>query len=305
MKHVTSLFDISANDIDQIFALTKDLKSRLAQGKRDPVLPGRVVALLFEKQSLRTRVSFEAGVTQLGGSCLYLGSDVGWKSRESIEDFSRVLTQYVDVLVCRAKSQETVEELSKYASCSVINGLTDLYHPCQALTDLYTLRELHGSLHDRKLAYIGDCNNVARSLAIICGKLGIALSIAAPEGYRFDDEFLSLLKEQRLDLQLTMTADPREAVADASGVYTDVWVSMGQEDESKERRAAFADYQVNASLMQAAPMDACFLHCLPAHRGLEVTDEVMDGPRSVVIQQAGNRMHVQKGLTCWLLNATL
>jgi ornithine carbamoyltransferase len=191
--------------------------------------------------------------------------------------------------------------MAKYCSCAVINGLTDLAHPCQALADLYTLRETFGNLTGRTLAYVGDGNNVARSLAVGCGMLGIRFVLAAPEAYQFSDDFVARLSEQTPDLDLAMTTDPAAAVQGAMAVYTDVWASMGQEAETEKRHNDFADYQVNARLMSAAPADAVFMHCLPAHRGDEVTSEVMDAENSVVVQQAGNRMHVQKGiLTCML-----
>ena len=301
MRHVLSLFDLTSSEIRHVLDRTRELKQDLADGKRPALLQGRTMALLFEKPSLRTRVSFESGMAQLGGSALFLGSDVGWGKRESIQDFSRVLGQYVDAIVCRAKSHVRVEELAAYAPCSVINGLTDYAHPCQALADLFTLEEIHGTLTGKHLAYIGDAFNVARSLAIACGKLGVALTIASPPSYQMDQQFVSELREAVPQLDLRLTDDPREAVRDADGIYTDVWTSMGQEAEREQRIGAFADYQVNANLMSAAPQRACFLHCLPANRGEEVTDEVMDGPQSAVIQQAANRMHVQKGLLVWLL----
>ncbi len=301
MRHLITLADLSAVEIERIFAITEDLKAKFQQGLREPLLPGRVMALLFEKPSLRTRVSFEAGMIHLGGSSLVLGDDVGFKSRESIADFGRVLSQYVDVVVMRCKSHATVEEMARYCTCNVINGLTDLAHPCQALADLYTLKELLGELRERTLAYVGDANNVARSLAEGCGKTGMKFVVATPKGYRFDDEFLAHLKADVPTLQMHVTDDPVEAVSNADAVYTDVWTSMGQEAESKKRLKDFAKYQVNGKLMAHAP-DAYFLHCLPARRGEEVTDEVIDGPHSAVVQQAGNRLHVQKGILAWLLS---
>jgi ornithine carbamoyltransferase len=298
-----TLADLSSGEIDRIFSIAEDLKSKHAQGLREPLLPGRVMALLFEKQSLRTRVSFESAMIQLGGGAMFLGQDVGFGKRESIADFGRVLGEYVDVVVFRGKRHEMVVELAEYCECSVINGLTDAAHPCQALADLFTLSELTGDLEGHTLAWIGDGNNVARSLARGCGKLGMRFAMATPEGYRFDDEFLALLKREVPDLELLVTDDPVEAVEDAVAVYTDVWASMGQEDEADRRRHDFRDYQVNAELMSHTQRGAVFMHCLPARRGEEVTDEVIDGPQSVVIQQAANRMHIQKGILAWLLGA--
>ncbi|MCL4207361.1 MAG: ornithine carbamoyltransferase [Pirellulaceae bacterium] len=301
MRNVLTLFELTAAEIERIFEITADLKTALKQGVREPLLAGRVMGLLFEKPSLRTRVSFETGMAQLGGASLFLGEDVGWGKREAMSDFARVLSQYVDVLVCRAKSHRTVEELAEHATCPVINGLTDQSHPCQALADLYTMREVHGDLRGRKLAYVGDANNVARSLLLACARLGVQFAIASPPGYDFDEQFVARVKAAEPKADLLQTRDPIEAVRGAAAVYTDVWVSMGQEAQRDVRVQAFSDYQVNQALMQQAAADACFLHCLPARRGEEVTDEVLDGPQSVVVQQAGNRMHVQKGLIVWLL----
>lgn len=303
MRHVLTLFELTAAEIQRVFEVTEELKTQWKQGQRQPLLAGRVMGLLFEKPSLRTRVSFETGMAQLGGSSLFLGEDVGWGTREALSDFSRVLSQYVDVLVCRAKAHRTVESLAEHATCPVINGLTDLAHPCQALADLYTMREIHGELAGQKLAYIGDANNVASSLLLGCARLGVQFAIASPPGYDFDPQFVAQVKQEHPQMEFLETRDPIEAVRDASAVYTDVWVSMGQEAQRDERVQAFADYQVNHDLMQQAAPNACFLHCLPARRGEEVTDQVLDGPQSAVVQQAGNRMHAQKGLLAWLLGA--
>jgi ornithine carbamoyltransferase len=303
MPHVLTLLELTTDDIQRIFAISADLKEKLEQGIREPLLQGHVAALLFEKPSLRTRVSFETAMVHLGGSGMYLGADVGWGHRESTADFARVLSEYVDVIVCRAKSQRKVEELAEYSTCPVINGLTDVAHPCQALADLFTMREMHGEVQGQKLAYVGDANNVARSLLVACARLGVHVAIASPEGYDFDRRFVEQVRQAAPRLKLTETRDPVEAVQDAAVVYTDVWASMGQEAEKAARMKAFASYQVNEALMQHAPPSASFLHCLPARRGEEVTDGVMDGPQSAVLQQAANRMHVQKGLLVWLLNA--
>ena len=303
MRHLITLADLSTAEIDRIFSIAEDLKAKYTQGLREPLLPGRVMAMLFEKQSLRTRVSFESGMIQLGGSAVFLGDDTGFGSRESIADFARVLSQYVDVIVVRAKRHARVVELAKYCACSVINGLTDFAHPCQALADLFTLRELVGRLDGHTLAWVGDGNNVARSLALACGKVGVRLAMAVPEGYRFDDDFLRLLEDEVPELDLAVTGDPAEAVRGAVAVYTDVWASMGQEEEAERRRRDFRDFQVNAQLMSHTQNGAVFMHCLPARRGEEVTDEVIDSPQSVVIQQAANRMHLQKGILAWLLGA--
>ena len=303
MRHLLTLFDLSPDEIQQIFALANELKMALERGERQPYLAGRVMGLLFEKPSLRTRVSFETAMAHLGGSSQFLGQDVGWGQRESVEDFARVLSQYVDIIVCRTRDHQRVEQLARHSSCSVINGLTSVSHPCQALADLFTLREVHGCLSNKTLAFIGDGNNVARSLAVACGKLGVHFVIASPPAYHIDKPFVDRLNDEFPKLELRTTDDPVCAVRDAVGVYTDVWASMGQEKEQETRKRDFRDYQVDGQLMAKAPSDAVFLHCLPAHRGEEVTDEVIDGPQSIVVQQAANRMHVQKGILAWLLGA--
>jgi ornithine carbamoyltransferase len=303
MRHLLGMTDLQPAEIERIFSITTDLKTKFSRGLREPLLPGRVMALIFEKKSLRTRVSFESAMVHLGGSSLFLGEDVGFGSRETPADFGRVLSEYVDVVVVRAYKHATVAELAEYSTCCVINGLTDYAHPCQAMADLYTLRELFGRLEGRTLAWVGDGNNVARSLAIGCGRLGIRLVMATPKDYQFDDAFRATLAREAPDLDLTVTTDPIEAVRDAMAVYTDVWASMGQETETERRRRDFADYQVNAKLMSHTQKGAVFMHCLPAHRGDEVTADVIDGPRSVVVHQAANRLHVQKGILAWLLAA--
>lgn len=301
MRHLLNVSDLSTDEILRIFALSEDLKAKFRAGVREPLLPGRVMALVFEKQSLRTRVSFQAAMTHLGGDSMMLGDDAGFGKRESIADFTRVLSEMVDVIVLRTKAHQTVVEVASHAACSVINGLTDQSHPCQALADLFTVREHAGALRGTKLAWVGDANNVARSLAMGCGLLGVEFAVASPAGYDFDQPFLDKLAAKAPGAKFLATRDPREAVRGAAAVYTDVWASMGQEAEQEQRRRDFADYQVNAQLMAAAGPTARFMHCLPAKRGEEVTDEVIDGPYSIVVEQAANRMHVQKGILAWLL----
>lgn len=301
MRHVLAVADLSTAEIQRVFAITGDIKTKFLRGQREALLPGRVAALLFQHPSMRTRVSFDAGMTHLGGSAMFLGSDVGWGSRESVADFGRVLSEFVDVLIIRAKRHADVVELAQHCSCPVVNALTDYAHPCQALADLYTLRELAGDVQALTVTYIGDGNNVARSLAMGCGRLGVRFRIASPPGYELAADYVEKLRQENPGIDLRLSADPAEAVREATAVYTDVWASMGQEAENEARRRVFADYQVNARLMAQAPAEAYFMHDLPAHRGEEVTDEVIDGPRSVVLRQAANRMHVQKGLLVWLL----
>jgi ornithine carbamoyltransferase len=303
MRNLLTVADLKPAEIDRIFAITEDLKSKYTQGLREALLPGRVMALLFEKPSLRTRVSFEAGMINLGGNSLFLGDEVGFGSRESVADFGRVLSQYADVIVVRAFKHQTAVDLANYSTCAVINGLTDFSHPCQAMADLYTLKELVGRLTGHTLAYVGDGNNVALSLAEGCGKMGMKFIMATPAAYQFNGRFTAHLEREVPELEMQVTTDPVEAVKKATAIYTDVWTSMGQEKESQKRRKAFAAYQINAELLAKAPADALFMHCLPAHRGEEVTDEVIDGPQSIVVQQAANRLHVQKGILAWILGA--
>jgi ornithine carbamoyltransferase len=301
MRHLLSLAAVTTDEISRIFAIAEDLKSKYRDGVRESLLPGRVMALLFEKPSLRTRVSFQAGMTHLGGSSMMLGDDVGFGKRERADDFARVLSELVDLIVWRSKRHETVLEFAQHATCPVINGLTDRAHPCQALADLFTLRECTGTLEGMKLAWVGDANNVARSLAWGCARMGVHFAIATPEGYEFESSLPGELQREHPGMQWTATHDPQEAVRDAHCVYTDVWASMGQEGQQQQRLRDFAAYQVTGELMREACPDAVFMHCLPARRGEEVTDEVMDSPASVIVQQAGNRMHVQKGIIMWLL----
>ncbi len=300
MRHLLTLLDLSKEEITELLDLAISLKTKFQQGIREPLLPGRVLGLLFSKPSLRTRVSFEAAMTHLGGTSLYLGQDVGWGKREPVNDFGRVLSQYTDAIVCRTFTHASIEELAQYCDCPVINGLTDLAHPCQALADILTLQEVHGSLEGRSLAFVGDGNNVSRSLAIACRLLGVEFRLSAPEGYEFDAEFISTLESLDGTGTLHHVTNPAEAVSGVDAVYTDVWSSMGQEKEQKEREKAFAGHQVNAALMKNAP-DAIFLHCLPAKRGQEVTADVIDSPCSRIVEQAANRMHAQKAVLAWLM----
>lgn len=303
VRHVLTMDDLSSDEVREVLALSADLKGKFSEGIREDLFPRRVMAMLFQKPSLRTRVSFETGIRHLGGSSLFLGEDVGWGNRESIEDFSGVLSRYVDLIVVRAKSHDSVVQLADYSQCPVINGLTDLSHPCQALADLLTVQESFGTLEGLKIAFVGDANNVSRSLGFACAKLGVDFALASPTGYEFEAEIWERMRATSGAGQLVDTRDPAEAVEGAAAVYTDVWASMGQEAEQAQREADFSDFQVDASLMQRAKDNAIFLHCLPAHRGLEVSAEVMDGPHSAVLQQAENRLHAQKGLMAWLLNS--
>lgn len=300
MRHLLTLLDVSREEIKEILTLAKELKAKFEAGIREPLLPGRVLGLLFSKPSLRTRVSFEAAITHLGGTSIYLGEDVGWGKREPARDFGRVLSQYTDAIVCRTFQHASIEELAHYCQCPVINGLTDAAHPCQALADVLTLQEEKGTAAGAKVTFVGDGNNVARSLAIACKALDVDFILSAPAGYEFPDDFLAAIDQVPGSGSIRSLSDPQEAVQDTSVVYTDVWSSMGQETEQAQRERDFAEYQVNEALMKHAP-NAIFLHCLPARRGQEVTTEVIDGPQSRVVLQAANRMHAQKAVLAWLL----
>ncbi len=300
MRHLITLFDISQQELQTILSLAEQAKQLLEKGCRPPLLERRVLAMLFEKPSLRTRVSFEAGIQQLGGSAMFLGAEVGWRSRESTKDFVRVLAQYADFIVCRAKSHQSVEELAKYNCVPIINGLTDISHPCQALADLLTMQQIAGSLTGKTVTFVGDGNNVARSLAVAAAMVGMRFRLLGPREYRMNETCITDILERYPDADIAQSSDASAMLAAADFVYTDVWTSMGQEAEAATRRAAFTPFQLNAQLM-AIPTNGCHvLHCLPAKRGEEITDDVMDCPQSAVVVQAGNRMHAQKGLLLWL-----
>jgi ornithine carbamoyltransferase len=302
MRHLLTLFDLSPDEVRQILATGQFLADRLAEGERPSLLANRCIGLLFEKPSLRTRVSFEAGMVQLGGSSLFLGDDVGWGKRESIADFTKVLGQYLDGVVCRAKAHSRVEELAGFNALHVINGLTDLSHPCQSLADLLTIRQVFGSLEHRHVVFVGDGNNVARSMALACAMLNMPFTLACPKNYEIDPLWIDRIRQRYPAAKLETVDDAREAVANADVIYTDVWTSMGQEAERESRRQIFKDYCVDDRLMKLAPRHTIVLHCLPAIRGEEISDSVIDGAQSHVLRQAGNRMHAQKGLMVWLMN---
>jgi len=300
VRHLVSLFDVSQQELQTILSLSEQMKQLLEHGCRPPWLQRRVLAMLFEKPSLRTRVSFEAGIQQLGGAAMFLGEEVGWKSRESTADFVHVLSQYADFIVCRAKSHASVEELAKFSSVPVINGLTDLSHPCQAMADVLTMQQVCGSLSGKTVTFVGDGNNVARSLAVASAMVGMRFRLLGPANYRISEASIANILKRYPNADIVQCDAPKEMLSDADFLYTDVWTSMGQEAEAAERRAAFAPFQVNCKLMAMASPHCRVLHCLPARRGEEITDEVMDGKSSVVVAQSGNRMHAQKGLLVWL-----
>lgn len=303
-KHLLTLADFTKEEIMQIIHDAIKLKDMQKKGETHHYLKGKTLAMIFEKLSTRTRVSFEAGMFQLGGHALFLGKDDLQMGRgETVEDTAKVLSRFVDGIMIRAYSHDAVVQLSNSSSVPVINGLTDDYHPCQVLADLMTLYEAKGSLEGKKLAYVGDGNNMTHSLMIGCAKLGVNCSIASPKGYETKQTIVENAKEfaKETGAKIEVTNDPKEAANGADAVYTDVWTSMGWEDEQEERIKAFADFQVNSELMAEAHHDAVFLHCLPAHRGEEVSAEVIDGPQSLVFDEAENRLHVQKALMVALM----
>jgi ornithine carbamoyltransferase len=302
MRHFLDLVDVTPDELTHLLDQAQQLKTAHKRGEATPVLLGKVLGLVFEKPSLRTRVSFQSAMAQLGGSSVFLpGSETGLGSRESIPDFARVMSEYVDAIVLRTFSHATVESFASHATCPIINGLSDYYHPCQALGDLLTLQEVFGDLKDRTVVFVGDGNNVARSLALGCGKLGVHFILATPSKYGFDEPFMQIYRRCLPQGDMLMNGDPTHAVPLADVIYTDVWTSMGQEAEREERKHNFASFQVNADLLKHAAPHVRVMHCLPAHRGEEITNDVLDGERSIVFQQAGNRMHAQKALLQWLL----
>jgi ornithine carbamoyltransferase len=302
MRHFLTILDHDPDTLRHLLAEAARLKAAAARGQFADTLRHQIVALVFEKPSLRTRVSFEAGVAQLGGTSLFqAGSEVGLGVRESVADFARTMSQFVNCIVLRVFQHSTVVGVANYANVPVINGLSDTSHPCQAMADVLTLQETAGDVKGKTIAFIGDGNNVARSLAVLCGKLGICFVLARPDGYGFPAEFAQNYQAHVDSTLPKETTDPAAAVRIADIIYTDVWTSMGQEAEREERLRVFAPYQVNATLLKKAPKHAKVLHCLPAHRGEEITDDVMEGSASVVFQQAGNRMHAQKAILEWLM----
>jgi ornithine carbamoyltransferase len=293
----------SATHVRELFRLATDVKAHPDRYKSS--LAGRFLAMIFEKPSLRTRVTFEVGISSLGGTAIYLDhADTHLGDRESIPDVGRCLSRWVQGIVARVFSQEGLQILAGHATVPVINALSDVYHPCQTLSDFFTLEERFGSSRGLTLAYVGDGNNVCHSLIVAGARVGAHVRIATPAGYEPDAEIVAAARTDAAATQGTIELfrSPQEAVAGAQAVYTDVWASMGQESETEARAAVFAPYQVNAALMSQAAPDAVFLHCLPAHRDSEVTDEVMESPRSIVFDQAENRLHVQKAILLMLLS---
>lgn len=303
-EDLLTLADYSSATIKGLLERALELKKAHLSGKETHLLQGKILGLIFDKPSTRTRVSFEAGMLQLGGQAIHLnGQDLQLGRGEPISDTAKVLSHYVDAIMIRTFSHNRVIELAEHASIPIINGLTDLYHPCQALADLLTIQEIKGELTGIQMAYVGDGNNVAHSLMIAAAKMGLQLNIATPIGYEPDKEVVKLAIgiAAETGARITIMNDPIAAVKDVDVIYTDVWTSMGQEAENEQRLKDFKDFQVNSKLVKNAKEDFIFLHCLPAHRGEEVTSDIIDGKSSYVFHQAGNRLHAQKALLAEIL----
>jgi len=303
-KSLASLYDLKNEEVGQILKTSELLKSQFLRGEEHPLLKGKTLAMIFEKPSTRTRVSFETGMWQLGGYALYLNAgDLQLGRGETIADTAQTLSRYVNGIMARVFDHQTILDLVRYSTVPVINGLSDFTHPCQGLADLFTIYEKKGRLSGLKLAYIGDGNNVAHSLLFGCSKVGMNITLACPKRYEPNPEVVSKAKGEgkRSGSKVKVTHDPKEAVQGADIVYTDVWASMGKEKEHEKRMKIFKPYQINLKLVRKAKEDYLFMHCLPAHRGEEVTDEVADSRNSVIFDQAENRLHTQKALLALIM----
>ncbi|MFQ5343316.1 MAG: ornithine carbamoyltransferase [Anaerolineae bacterium] len=304
MDHFVALADLSPAQLQHLLELARDLKEEWRSGGNAPRLKGRVLGMIFQKPSLRTRVSFDVAMLHLGGHALYLSpNEIRLGERESVADVARVTSRYVDGIMARVFAHAHILELAEYSSVPVINGLSDFNHPCQGLADLFTVYEHFGELAGLKLAYVGDGNNVAHSLLFGGALAGMEVAVATPQGYEADPAVVARARElsAATDARITVTHEPALAVADADVIYTDVWASMGQEEERAKRLQVFPPYQVNQALVSAAKPEVVVMHCLPAHRGEEITDEVVDGPHSLVFDQAENRLHAQKAILAELM----
>ncbi len=303
MKHFLCIADCSTEELNELLDLSFSLKKLYKTGGRDLCLVCKVLAMVFEKPSLRTRISFQVAMTDLGGTAIFIRpEDIGGiGAREPIKDMARVLSRYVDGIMARTFAHDTVVELAKYATVPVINALTELSHPCQAMADVLTIKEHLGKLAGVKIAFVGDGNNVARSLAFAAAKLGMKMAVASPKGYELDWGTVEKANAIKAD-SVSITNNPVEAVAYADVVYTDTWVSMGQEAEKKKRIKAFKGFQVNAQLLKSAPASAKIMHCLPAYSDYEITDEVVESPNSIIFDQSENRLHFQRALVKKLMS---
>ncbi len=299
-RDVLTLRDLTRADLDEVLSLAATLKQERGEGRQRPLLAGKKLGMVFQKPSLRTRATFDIGMTELGGSTLFLGPDeVRMGARETPADCVRVLDRLVDILAVRTFAQDIVAEMARYGSVPVINALSDLYHPCQVLADLLTLQECKGRIEGLKVAFVGDGNNVAHSWLLAAEKVSFRFVLACPEGFEPDGGIFDSVASG--GAEVAVTHDAAEAVSGADAIYTDVWASMGQEAEAGDRRQSFAPFQVNGDLVSRAKDDVAVMHCLPAHRGEEITDEVIEGRHSVVFDQAENRLHAQKALMVWCL----
>ena len=295
-KDLLSIYDLETADFEKIWKNAARLKKLLKQGKEHASLKGKTLGMIFDKSSTRTRISFEVGMYQLGGIALFLNSrDTQIGRGETIADSAHMMSRYLNGIMIRTFTQDSVEEFARYATIPVINGLTDLFHPCQILSDLFTIKEKKGSYEKLKIAYIGDGNNIANSWIEAAARLPIQLALACPKGYEPNKEIMTKCARQASE-GITLYSDPLDAARNADVLYTDVWTSMGQEAEDTERKKIFKKYSINTKLLAEAKKDAIVMHCLPAHRGEEITADVIDGPHSVVIDQAENRLHVQKAI---------
>ena len=304
MRHFLEIADWSPDELRELLKLATDLKTEWLSRGNKPLLSGKVLGMVFQKPSLRTRVSFEVGMLHLGGHALYLLPDeIGLGKRESIADVARVLSRYVQGIMARVFAHEHVLELARYATVPVINGLSDYNHPCQALADVLTIMERHGRVEGLKIAYVGDGNNVATSLLMAAAKLGAHFAIATPPDYALPASVVAKASgfARASGAQITVTTDPAVAAEGADVIYTDTWTSMGKESEAEKRRLAFPPYQVNRALVERGHPNCIVMHCLPAHRGEEITDEVADGPHSALFDQAENRLHAQKAVLVRLM----
>lgn len=306
MRDFIALTDYSSAELKEMLELAVQLKQERNEGGNKPLFAGKVLAMVFQKPSLRTRVSFDMAMRHLGGDALYLSpAEIGLGKRESIADVSRVLSGYVDAVMARVFEHEHILKLAEYSSVPIINGLSDFNHPCQAMADMLTILESYNNLKDLRMTFIGDGNNVAVSLVFACAKLGMHFTIASPEGYDLPQVVIKEAEDlaAATGSNIQQFRDPFAAVEGADVIYTDTWTSMGKEDEAQKRREVFATYQVNEKLVDLATKDTIVMHCLPAHRGEEITDEVADGPHSVLFQQAENRLHAQKAILVKLLSS--
>ena len=300
-KDFLTIIDWTTEEIHEIFRLASELKEKTKKQKKHHLLEGKTLAMIFQKPSTRTRVSFEVGMVQLGGHALYLApNDIGLGKRESVPDVARTLSRFNDGIMARVFSHDIVEELASYATVPVINGLSDLLHPCQVMGDMFTILEHLTHIEGIKIVYIGDGNNLANSWLNIAARLPIQLNLAIPKGYDPDKTILKNAQDAGKS-DIVIQRDPVKAVLEADIIYTDVWASMGQEKEAAKRKKVFKDFQVNESLVAAAKPDVKVMHCLPAHRGEEITDGVMEGPQSIVFDQAENRLHIQKAIMVRLM----